>query len=246
MHNTDVDFIVFRRQGEAAPAEPLLALAREANAFAVARQLAYSGWREKVVTKHPFRKLQPGEVSDAFAPYSSLIAIRRDVLARFGVPHVLTYGAALMILSWKAAAAGMRSLVLGHDGAITPEPAMALGAPSWWFAWPHPRSAQHGPGLSAPLPRQCGFLSRASARVSRWETPRPGSLAVPALPLLTAARFVCTTCAAPCGVEVDFVLACSAKPARRFAMTNCMRSSERFTWWMRTRRNSWTTACQIR
>jgi glycosyltransferase involved in cell wall biosynthesis len=126
VRNADADFIVFRRQGEEASAQPLLALAREANAFAVAHQSAYSAWRKTVVTKHAFRKLQPGEVTEAFAPYSSLIAIRRDVLARFGVPHALTYGAALMILFWKAAAAGMRSLVLGHGGAITQEPSMAL------------------------------------------------------------------------------------------------------------------------
>ncbi|MGD1069103.1 MAG: glycosyltransferase family 4 protein [Bryobacteraceae bacterium] len=126
VRNTDVDFIVFRRQGEEARAEPGIALARETGAFAVARQSAYSGWRRRVVTKHAFRKLQPGEATEAFAPYSSLIAIRRDLLARFGVPFALTYGTALMILYWKAAAAGMRSLVLGHGGAVTQEPAMAL------------------------------------------------------------------------------------------------------------------------
>ena len=126
VRNRDVDFIVFRRQGEAAPAEPLIAVAREYNAFAVARQSAYAGWRKQVVTKHAFRRLQPGEVTAAFAPWSSLIVMRRDAIARFGAPRALTYGAALMILYWKAAAAGMRSLVLGHGGAVTQEPAMEL------------------------------------------------------------------------------------------------------------------------
>jgi glycosyltransferase involved in cell wall biosynthesis len=209
VHNTDVDFIVFRRQGEAAPAEPLLALAREANAFAVARQLAYSGWREKVVTKHPFRKLQPGEVSDAFAPYSSLIAIRRDVLARFGVPHVLTYGAALMILSWKAAAAGMRSLVLGHDGAITQEPAMALEDAELVVRL----ATSHGLRSMAPAypHRSRGNVAFSPAHRREFRDGKPRVLVVsPYLPFPLShggAVRMYNLCRA-LSHEVDFVLAC--------------------------------------
>ena len=103
--STDADFIVFRRRGEQARPDSLIDLARQTNAFAVARQSAWTGWRRRVITKHPFRRLQAGEVTQVFAPYSTLIAVRRDVLLQFGIPGALTFGAALMILFWKAAAA---------------------------------------------------------------------------------------------------------------------------------------------
>ncbi len=124
--SSDVDFIVLRRRGEQADAAPLIALARETGAFAVAKQTAWSAWRKSVVTKHPFRRLQPGEATEVFAPFSSLIVIRRTLLLRLGVPRALTYGGALMILFWKASAAGLRSLVVGHEGEVTDEPAMEL------------------------------------------------------------------------------------------------------------------------
>ncbi len=123
---TDAEFIVFRRPGEQASVAPLIALARQTNAFAVARQSAYSAWRDCAIRKHPFRRLQPGEVSEVFAPHSSLIVVRRSALLRFGVPRALTYGGALAMIFWKTSAVGLRSYVVGHDGPITDEPAMAL------------------------------------------------------------------------------------------------------------------------
>ena len=112
---------------ESAPAiQSLIAVARETNAFAAVTQMAHSAWRARIVAKHPFRRLQPGEVSEVFAPFSSLLVLRRSTLAELGVPRALTFGGALMILFWKASSAGLRSIAVGHDGAVTDEPAMEL------------------------------------------------------------------------------------------------------------------------
>jgi glycosyltransferase involved in cell wall biosynthesis len=111
-------FIVFRRTGETAPAEPLIDLAIRLNAFAVAKQLAYTGWRDRVVTKHPFRRLLPGEVSQVEMPYSSLIVMRRDP----HFPSAVTLGASLMLEFQKRGP----NYVSGHDEPITQEPAMPL------------------------------------------------------------------------------------------------------------------------
>lgn len=124
--NCDAEFIVFRMRGETADAAPLMAVARLTNAFAVARQCAHAAWRKQVVHKHPFRRLQEGEVSEVFAPFSTLIVFRRSMLLRVGIPKALTYGGGLLLLFWKSSAAGLRSLVAGHSGPIGDEPAMAL------------------------------------------------------------------------------------------------------------------------
>jgi glycosyltransferase involved in cell wall biosynthesis len=123
---SDAEFIVLRKQGEAASVDRLLEVARATGAFAVARQTAWSSWRKTAVPRHPFRRLQPGEVAEVFAPFSSLIVIRRDTVAALGVPRGLTAGAALLALFWKACAAGLRNLVVGHEGQITDEQEMSL------------------------------------------------------------------------------------------------------------------------
>jgi polysaccharide biosynthesis protein PslH len=124
--SSNVEFVVLRMRGETDHPDALIATARRTNAFAAAKQIAHSAWRKKVVTKHPFRRLQRGEVAEVFAPSSSLLVLRRETLAIVGVPRALTWGAALMILFWKASAAGLRSVAVGHDGVITDEPAMDL------------------------------------------------------------------------------------------------------------------------
>ncbi len=126
---SDADFVVLRGRDEpesATAIQSLVAMARETNAFAAARQMAHSAWRPRIVAKHPFRRLQPGEVSEVFAPFSSLLVLRRSTLSKLGVPRALTFGGALMILFWKASSAGLRSIAVGHDGAVTDEPAMDL------------------------------------------------------------------------------------------------------------------------
>jgi glycosyltransferase involved in cell wall biosynthesis len=123
---SDAEFIVLRMRGERGNAGSLIALARETNAFAVAKQSAHAAWRKQVVTKHPFRRLQEGEVSEVFAPFSSLLVLRRKTLVRLGFPRALTYGGALMLLFWKSSAAGLRSLAVGHREPVGDESAMAL------------------------------------------------------------------------------------------------------------------------
>ena len=123
---SDAEFIVFRRGGETGSAGPLIRMARKTEAFAVAKQVAHSAWRKRVVAKHPFRRLQDGEVAEVFAPFSSLIVVRRDLFLRLGCPRAVTYGAALMLLFWKASAAGLRSVTAGFDDLVTDEPAMDL------------------------------------------------------------------------------------------------------------------------
>jgi glycosyltransferase involved in cell wall biosynthesis len=126
---SDAEFVVLRGRDEpesATAVRSLVAAARETNAFAAARQAAHSAWRGRIVAKHPFRRLQPGEVSEVFAPFSSLLVLRRSTLSKLGVPRALTFGGALMILFWKASSAGLRSIAVGHDGAVTDEPAMEL------------------------------------------------------------------------------------------------------------------------
>ena len=121
-----VDFVVFRKSGDTGDSAPLIEMARHTNAFAVARQVAHSAWRKRAVPKHPFRRLQPEEISEVLAPYSTLIAVRRDIFARLGCPRALTYGGALAILFWRASAAGLRALVAGSAGNPTDEQNMAL------------------------------------------------------------------------------------------------------------------------
>ncbi|HKD08068.1 MAG TPA: glycosyltransferase family 4 protein [Bryobacteraceae bacterium] len=121
----EADFIVFRASADPDP-RPLIDIARATGAFAVAWQNGYTGWRRQLLNKHPFRRLQPGEVCQVFAPWSSTIVIRRDLLAEIGLPFAFTTGAAFMILFWKAAAAGWKSFVVGRAGSVSQEPAMPL------------------------------------------------------------------------------------------------------------------------
>jgi len=126
IRNTDATFVVFLRPGADQPDPDLIPLALRTNAFAVAPQSAYTGWRKLVIAKHPFRKLQPGETTRVSAPWSDRIVMRRDMLLEFGLPHAVTFGAALLILYWKAAARGRECLVVGQARRITQEPAMPL------------------------------------------------------------------------------------------------------------------------
>ncbi len=129
LRQSDADYVVFRYRGEAADAAPFIELARSANAFAVAKQIAFSHWRQRVLTRHPFRKLQDGEVVQVFAPWSSLLVIRRDAFLALGCPRALTSGGAFLTLFWKAAAAGLLSLVThraGAGGEVSDESAMVL------------------------------------------------------------------------------------------------------------------------
>ena len=197
------DFVAFRRAGDLSSAEPLAALASQTNSFAAARQIAWSGWRDTVLHRHPFRALQAGEVSAVEAPHSTLIVMRRDMLVRFGVPRALTSGAALMQLYSKAAAAGMQSLVLGDGGPLTQEPAMQLE--DFEFALRQPR------GLSPAPPESARGNVAWSPGHRREFRGKPRVLVVsPYLPFPLShggAVRIYNLCRA-LAEEVDFVLAC--------------------------------------
>ena len=127
LRNSNADFLVLRRDGDEDPAEPLIATARATVSFAVAKQIAHAAWRPyRAAVKHPFRRLQTGEVTEVFAPWSSLLVVRRDQFVSLGCPRSLTTGGALLALFWKASAAGLRSITAGYGGVVTDEPAMAL------------------------------------------------------------------------------------------------------------------------
>jgi glycosyltransferase involved in cell wall biosynthesis len=197
---TQADFILFRSAGEHRDPAPLIELALRTDAFAAARQIAYTGWRRQLVNKHPFRRLQPGEVTQVFAPWSSAIVVRRELLAQLKVPRAATTGAALALIFWAADAAGWKSLVAGHAGPVTEEPAMPLE--DWEFALRVRTSRRPGPAR--------GNLAWSPAHA---QPPRglPRILIVsPYLPFPLShggAVRIYNLCRALAG-KVDFILAC--------------------------------------
>jgi glycosyltransferase involved in cell wall biosynthesis len=203
------DFIVFRRRGQTADPEPLIALARETSAFAVSRQTAYAGWRKTIVPKHPFRKLQPEEVTQVLAPWSSLIVVRRDLLMRLGIPHAVTFGGALLIIYWKAAAAGLKCLIAGQLDSITQEPAMELEDAEFALRVALSNELQKvGP---AHLPRLRGNVVSSPSHCKSFRNGLPRVLVVsPYLPFPLShggAVRMYNLCRAMSD-EIDFVLAC--------------------------------------
>jgi glycosyltransferase involved in cell wall biosynthesis len=206
--NTNAGFIVFRRLGEEADARGLVALARERNAFAAAKQAAFSHWRQRVVTKHPFRKLQPGEVTNVFAPWSTLLVVRRDALLQLGCPRAFTAGAALMLLFWKAASAGLASFVAGDGNDVSDEPAMVLEDAEFSLRLalsPALRSL----GSLHPA-RQRGNIASMPARARRLSGRRRVLVVSPYLPWPLShggAVRIYNLCRA-LAHEVDFILAC--------------------------------------
>ena len=65
-----------------------------------------------------FRRLQPGEAAQTFAPVSDLILVDREKLLAVGISKTVVPGAAWYLIFWKAAAAGWRSYSVGGAGEI--------------------------------------------------------------------------------------------------------------------------------
>ncbi|MCU1325049.1 MAG: hypothetical protein JWN34_419 [Bryobacterales bacterium] len=124
--DSDASFVVFRHPDCFLSAQPLLDLAIQTGAFAVAQQSAYTGWRRQVTSRHPFRPLQPGEVSLVLSPISPLLVVNREALLTLGIPRAFTFGAGIALLGYRAAAAGLQSFTIGGSQPVTQEPAMAL------------------------------------------------------------------------------------------------------------------------
>ena len=126
LKSSAASWVVFRHPSCTASADELLEVGQATGAFAVARQAAYTGWRRRITTRHPFRVLQPGEMSQVFSPASPLLVVRADVLRRLGLPRAFTFGAAMELLYWQAASEGLESFVVGTGENLSQEPAMAL------------------------------------------------------------------------------------------------------------------------
>src|SRR5262249_58884879 len=86
--------------------------------FAASRQPAYRLWHPLIFATAPFLQLQPGTASRTLAPVSHAILMDREkLLSLGGIPETVVPGSALLLLLWKAAAAGWLSF---SGGAATP------------------------------------------------------------------------------------------------------------------------------
>ena len=87
--------------------------------FAVSRQPAYRLWHPTIVPTAPFRQLQPGAAAATLAPISpSILFDRAKLLALGGLPDTVVPGSALLLLFWKAAAAGWTSYSAGGSAPL--------------------------------------------------------------------------------------------------------------------------------
>src|SRR5262249_9826529 len=91
----------------------LLPLFSDSRTFAVSRQVDYGDWKPSLFATAPFRRLQPGEAAQTFAPVSDLILVDREKLLALGIPKTVVPGAAWYLIFWRAAAAGWRSFSVG-------------------------------------------------------------------------------------------------------------------------------------
>ncbi len=99
-------------------ATDLLPLFSDARTFAVSRQVDCRDWKPSLFATAPFRRLQPGEAAQTFAPVSDLILVDREKLLALGIPKTVVPGAAWYLIFWKAAAAGWRSYSVGGASEI--------------------------------------------------------------------------------------------------------------------------------
>ncbi|MSV30875.1 MAG: glycosyltransferase [Bryobacterales bacterium] len=196
-------------EGDAeASATDLLPPFEDSRTFAVSRQPAYRNWRAEIFPTSPFRTLQPGEFSQTLAPVSEAILVDRSKLSALGLPRTLAPGTALMMLFWKAAAAGWRSYGMGGTRELEPSP-----------HWPFEDAEFIARTLFDPRTRALGphepDLARGSIAQDRLpHPPRPGHPRVlvvsPYLPYPLShggAVRIYNLCRALSG-EVDFLLAC--------------------------------------
>jgi glycosyltransferase involved in cell wall biosynthesis len=104
---SDARYILLLHDDSSDDLRDLLPLFDDPLTFAVSRQPAYRLWHPVIVPTAPFRALQPGTASRTLAPVAPAILIDREkLLALDGVPETVVPGSALLLLFWKAAAAG--------------------------------------------------------------------------------------------------------------------------------------------
>ncbi len=199
--SSSASWVVFRHPSCKASADELLEVGHATGAFAVARQAAYTGWRRRITTRHPFRVLEPGEMSQVFSPASPLLVVRADVLRRLGLPRAFTFGAAMELLYWQAASEGLESFVVGTGENLSQEPAMALEDVEFVVRrepW-RPRMADLRRGNVATAVRAPGFRGKPRILVVSPYLPFPFSHG--------GAVRIYNLCRELSG-DIDFILAC--------------------------------------
>jgi polysaccharide biosynthesis protein PslH len=110
-HSSTAGYLAFQT-ADGDPAD-LLPLFSGGCTFAVSRQVDCRDWKPSLFATAPFRRLQPGEAAQTFAPVSDLILVDREKLLALGIPNTVVPGAAWYLIFWKAAAAGWRSYSVG-------------------------------------------------------------------------------------------------------------------------------------
>jgi glycosyltransferase involved in cell wall biosynthesis len=100
-------YVLLQQDGSQDDLSDLLPLFNDPRTFAVSRQYAYRLWHPGIFATAPFRQLQPGTASRTLAPVGPAILIDREkLLALGGIAETIVPGSALLLLFWKAAAAG--------------------------------------------------------------------------------------------------------------------------------------------
>jgi glycosyltransferase involved in cell wall biosynthesis len=106
-------FVLFCPSDYVDSLDDLLPLFDDPLTFAVSRQHGYREWREFLVALSPFRMLMPMEASRVAAPFARVVLVDRPKLMQLGIPNTLVFGAAWLLLFWRAGAAGWRSYSVG-------------------------------------------------------------------------------------------------------------------------------------
>jgi glycosyltransferase involved in cell wall biosynthesis len=107
IRDSNARYILLQQDGCCDDLLDLLPLFDDPRTFAVSRQPAYRLWHPGVFATAPFRQLQPGTASRTLAPVAPATLIDREkLLALGGIPETVVPGSALLLLFWKAAAAG--------------------------------------------------------------------------------------------------------------------------------------------
>ena len=111
-------FILWHEGTDSTSVADLMPLFDDPRTFAVSRQSCFRAWQPLILPAAPFRKLQPGEATQVFAPISNTILVDRQKLLALGVPRARLASTAWTWIFWKAASAGWRSFSVGQDNAV--------------------------------------------------------------------------------------------------------------------------------
>jgi glycosyltransferase involved in cell wall biosynthesis len=111
-------WILFLQDRGGAALDQWLPLFDDPRTFAVTLQTRSRGWHPGLFPVAPFRRLQPGEVSQVLAPVSPVILVDRAKLRALGLPRTAVPGSAFYLWFWQAAAAGWRSYSAGAEAEV--------------------------------------------------------------------------------------------------------------------------------